>query len=219
MRQMSTYIDHLVIVADSLAQGEQWVRQTFAVTPALGGQHLSMGTHNLLLRVGVALYLEVIAIDPTQRAPTRARWFDMDRPDMQAAVKRAPRLVHFVARTGDLAATVQRAAHRPGDVLQLDRGDFHWRITVPADGALIEHGLVPSLIQWDSPAPTDMLPDSGVYLTRLSAKHPDAARLRTLHRAIGLQGAVIEAGAQPELIAAFNTRSGEVRLTSRPAAG
>jgi predicted RNA-binding protein YlxR (DUF448 family) len=215
MHRMSTYIDHLVVVADNLTQGEQWVRQTFGATPAPGGKHLSMGTHNLLLRVGAALYLEVIAIDPAQSAPVRARWFNMDRPDMQAAVKRAPRLAHFVARSNNLAATMKKALHAPGEILELARDNFHWSITVPADGALIEYGLVPSLIQWDSVAPTDVLPDSGVYLTRLIAKHPDAARLRALHRAIGLQGAAIEEGAQAELIAAFNTSSGEVRLTSR----
>lgn len=212
---MNAQIDHLVVIADSLVQGDEWVRQTFGVAPSIGGKHPSMGTHNLLLRVGPDVYLEVIAIDPAQSAPVRPRWFDMDRPSVQSATKQAPQLAHFVARTHNLAATIKGALHSPGETLALSRGSFRWNITVPQDGALIEHGLVPTLIQWQGAKPGDALPESGVNLKSLLALHPNPVRLHELHQAIGLEGVAIEHGAQPELIAVFHSPHGEVRLASR----
>ena len=45
-----------------------------------------MGTHNALIKLGPALYLEIIAIDPDGTAPPRPRWFELDTPAMQAAL-------------------------------------------------------------------------------------------------------------------------------------
>ncbi len=213
---MNARIDHLVVVAASLAQGAAWVRASFGAEPAAGGQHLFMGTHNLLLRVGADVYLEIIAIDPAQPQPARARWFEMDRPYMQVAVRDAPRLVHFVARTDDLDSAMQRAKHAPGVALAASRGQLRWRITVPQDGALIEQGLVPTLIQWQGAAPSVLLPDSAVRLRRVAARHPEPARLQTLYDAIGLEGVTVEAGTQSELIAEFDTPAGALHLSSKP---
>lgn len=212
---MNARVDHLVVIAHSLSQGEDWVRQTFGAAASAGGEHHSMGTHNSLLRVGPDVYLEVIAIDPKQRAPARARWFDMDRPDVQSAAKRTPYLAHFVARTSNLATAIKGALHAPGEIVALARGTFRWNITVAQDGSLSEHGLVPTLIQWQDAKPIDTLTESGVSLERLLALHPDPARLRELHSAIGLEGVAIERGAQPELIAVFDSPRGKVRLSSR----
>jgi hypothetical protein len=212
---MNARIDHLVVVAASLAQGAAWVRASFGAEPAAGGQHLFMGTHNLLLRVGADVYLEIIAIDPAQPQPARARWFEMDRPSVQAAVRDAPRLFHFVARTDDLDAALRRAKHAPGAALAAARGQLRWRISVPEDGALIEQGLVPTLIQWQGATPSGLLPDSAVRLHRVVAKHPEPARLQTLYDAIGLEGVTVEAGTQCELIAEFDTPAGALRLNSK----
>lgn len=42
----SAYLDHLVIAADSLAQGDEYIREKLGVEPQGGGQHVSHGTHN-----------------------------------------------------------------------------------------------------------------------------------------------------------------------------
>ena len=54
----------------------------------------------------------------------------------------------------------------------MQRGDFAWRISVPADGHLPEGGVVPSLIQWDVGGhPTERLPDAGCRLLALVLQH------------------------------------------------
>jgi Glyoxalase-like domain len=61
-------VDHLVVLAASLAEGEQWCRRVLGVTPAPGGEHPLMGTHNLLLNVSGAgfarTYMEIISVKP-----------------------------------------------------------------------------------------------------------------------------------------------------------
>lgn len=212
MQPMNAEIDHLVVVADTLAQGERWAREVLSACPTPGGKHLLMGTHNCLLRIGASVYLEIIAIDPTQVKPARARWFGMDDPHLQAAVKHTPHLVHFVARTNDIAAAAKQARHDPGEILTLSRDQFQWRISVPSDGRLAADGLVPTLIEWSGARPAASLPQSGVQLAHLNVVHPEPAHLRALHEALGLGGVEVEAGSPPQLVALFNTPGGAVRL-------
>lgn len=177
-------IDHLAIVAPTLQAGSDALHAQLGVRPQPGGQHARMGTHNLLLRLGEALYLEVIAVDPGVPAPPRARWFELDR----LAADAPPRLACWVARTDDIAAAVAATAAVPvGEVLPMSRGGFGWRITVPADGSLPLGGAAPTLIQWDTPAhPASALEDLGCTLVALELQHPEPARVQALLDRLGL---------------------------------
>ena len=125
----------------------------------------AMGTHNALVGLGPRFYLEVIAVDPEGEAPPRPRWFDLDEPRMKAALAEGPQLVHWVARTNDIAAAAARLPEL-GAVTPMARGDFTWRITIPDDGHRPGRGLVPTLIEW----------------TRRAASGGSPARFRTAPR-------------------------------------
>lgn len=153
----ASVVDHLVVAAATLEQGEQWCEATFGITPAAGGSHPLMGTHNRLVRLAgpqhSRCYLEIIAIDPGAAAPATARWFDLDQPGLQAAVQRQPRLVHFVARCTDAEGAVVALRERgldPGSLVRARRktpaGTLQWDITIRADGQRLCHGTVPALI-------------------------------------------------------------------------
>ena len=77
---MSTVIDHLVIAAETLEQGAEYVLKMLGVDIPFGGVHPKMGTHNLLMQLGNTLFLEVIAINPDAAAlahPLRcSHWSD-----------------------------------------------------------------------------------------------------------------------------------------------
>ena len=72
--------DHLSVVAPSLEEGVAHVRSCLGIEIAFGRKHSHMGTHNHLLRLGDATYLEVISIDESAPAPTGPRWFGFDDP-------------------------------------------------------------------------------------------------------------------------------------------
>jgi len=110
------FIDHLTVTAPSLEIGAAFVHDVLGVSPQAGGEHPHMGTHNLLLRLGDTLFLEVIAPNPYAPAPTRPRWFGLDTLDSSSP----PLLSAWVVRTADtqhclrlLRTTGQDRAHEP----------------------------------------------------------------------------------------------------------
>jgi len=181
-------LDHLVVAARSLEEAVAWCADTLGVAPDAGGRHAFMGTHNRVLSVASGqwpkAYLELIAIDPAAPAPGRPRWFNLDRPGLQAALADGPRLVHWVMRCGDIEArcrALARAGLDPGPVQHAERAAaqhvLRWRIAVRDDGALLAHGALPTPIQWDGRHPADALPDRGVALRAMTlAGLPPAAR-------------------------------------------
>jgi hypothetical protein len=232
---MKSQIDHLVIVAQTLAQGVAWCEATLGITPGPGGEHPQYGTHNRLFKIASPAhplaYAEIIAIDPAAKKPPVApakRWFDMDDAALRAAVAIEPRLVHFVVQTDELQ--VGRHALKS---LGIDRGPavfasrhsrkglLQWQISVREDGQRLFDGALPSLIQWGKPDvpeplrlhPRNSLPRSGVTLQGLTVSHPNAAKLQAAYEAIGLTGVTLEEG-PANLCATLHSPKGTVKLQS-----
>ncbi|WP_432729503.1 VOC family protein [Variovorax sp. W6] len=228
---MHAQLDHLVIAAASLAEGVAWCEATLGVTPAPGGSHPLMGTHNRLLNVSgdafPATYAEIIAIEPGKHPsrPKTRRWFDLDDAALQAGlVKHGPRLIHFAARVPDAHAAIRALAREEhahidrGQLLEASRdtpaGRLEWQITVRDDGQRLFYGTLPTLIQWGAVHPTDAMPASGLVLRSLRAVHPRAPALAAALAAIGMTGMEVDAG-PPNLVAVLDTPRGSVTLESQ----
>jgi Glyoxalase-like domain len=207
-QMLASAIDHLVVTASSIEAGSAWVADLLGVTPTIGGEHPAMGTHNALIRLGDALYLEVIAINPLAPAPGRARWFELDR--LGPAVP--PRLTTWVVRTNDIHTSVARSPVPLGNVATMTRGSLEWLITIPSDGVMPLQGAAPSLIQWSSDAhPATMLGNSGCALERLEVRHPHSHVILQFLQSTGFEGPVTVASPadQPvQLIARISTPRG-----------
>jgi len=203
-------LDHLVLATQNLAQGSTWLEDHLGVTLSPGGAHAAMGTHNRLLRLGPSLYLELIAIDPHAPVPLRPRWFALDTPRMQERLAERPRLIHWVARCTDIVAESAACPEQLGEITPMQRGDFEWLITVPADGHLPGDGLLPTLIEWRVPRhPATTLPEAGCALLKLEGFHPDPEPVRRALAATGLDAALaLHAGNEVELLAYVETPRG-----------
>ncbi|MSQ72122.1 MAG: VOC family protein [Betaproteobacteria bacterium] len=203
-------LDHLVICASTLASGIAYVREALGISPDRGGEHVRMGTHNCLLRLGECLYLEVIAINPAAPTPKRPRWFALD------AGYDTPRLAAWVARVPDIRAASAAAARTgldAGQIEGMDRGALRWQITLTADGNLPFGGVAPILIQWETAHPVHAMRDAGCSLTRVEARHPDAGRICAVLDAIRFDGPVsVVTGQAPAIEAVIDTPAGERRL-------
>lgn len=205
-------LDHLVVAADTVERGVAHVREALGIEMPYGGAHPRMGTHNHLLRLG-ALFLEVIAINPAAPAPRRPRWFQLDDPVLQVELRRTPRLLTWVVRTRRIADTLRAFSQPLGTIERMTRGDLEWLITIRADGALVNGGMMPSLIQWPEGAPpVDRMADVGASLERLEAVHPDPDAYRRQLTSIGaerhLEIRATAPGERPHLIAHIRTRDG-----------
>lgn len=197
--------DHMAVSARTLEEGVAWVEDALGVKLAGGGQHPLMATHNRLLGLG-DLYLEVIAVDPAGTQPGRPRWFDLDRFDGR------PRLTNWIARSDDLDADLFTAPPGTGRPIALARGDYRWKMAVPDDGILPFDSAFPALIQWLNPLhPTQVLPDAGVRLKRLTIAHPEATALRAALPLADPRIQIVD-GPAKHLSALFHTPHGDRSL-------
>ena len=209
------YIDHIAVTAASLEAGSEFISQTLGVEPQAGGEHPRMGTHNLLLRLGESLYLEVIASNPQAPAPARPRWFGLDslRPDA------LPALTTWVIRTTDIYATAATCSEPLGNIEPMSRGSLNWLITIPADGLVPLNGVAPALIEWHTDGhPASRLQDVGLSLVKLEIFHPEPVRVSRLLSSICLEGPffvyALSGGSAPHLVAHIDTPQGLRKLSA-----
>ena len=221
-------VDHLVVLAPSLAEGVAWCEATLGVVPGPGGEHPLMGTHNRLIPVNTAAfpraYLDIIAINREavpQRAAGAKRWFDLDDETLQARLRtQGPQLAHWVAEVPDLPqalATLSAQGIDRGQVVAASRptpqGLLRWQISVRDDGQRLLGGCLPTLIQWGDTHPTQGMADQGVALESLALAHPQAGALRQALDAVGLGAIPVHTG-PARLQARLRTPRGPVNLIS-----
>jgi hypothetical protein len=207
---MQTGLDHIILGINDLDSGIAWVEQHTGVRAAFGGVHPGRGTRNALLSLGPDCYLEIIAPDPQQTAPT---WF------AQILSLPEPRLISWAVHTTELTALAEMAgaAGFPID------GPNHGARTRPDGNALswkLFHlwdnrgGMLPFFIEWgrESVHPATDAP-SGCALTQFHLQSPDAEELASACKALAVQ-VDVEPGENPLLIARISSPKGEVQLTS-----
>jgi Glyoxalase-like domain len=216
-------IDHLVVAARTLEEGLSFIAAKLGVEMSGGGAHPLMRTHNRLLNLWGGVYLEVIAVDPLAPAAVtpRPRLFSLDDPALLKRLESGPQLVHWVARVERPKLLKRWQAQYPEripTVVPLTRGSNSWDITVPDDGAFpawqgAGDGLLPSLIQWDTPAhPSATLPETGIALRSLTGYHGRAHLISEQLAWLGasdLMRVEVTDGA-PSLVAEFELPDGSI---------
>lgn len=205
---MQREFDHIVVLARDLESGLDHVVRQIGVSLPPGGSHPLMGTHNHVIRLGEAAFLEVIAPDPTAPAPGRPRWFGLDAPP------EVPKLGHWVVRVPDMAAVHPGLPASCGPAIPVTRGALRWLLTVPEDGSLPEGGVFPSVIEWQTqPLPPRAMPGAGLTLEQLDLRHPEAGRLEPMIRDVLPDPRVtVQPGSEPRITAIIGTPDGPKRL-------
>ncbi|MDW4499563.1 VOC family protein [Sulfitobacter sp. D35] len=199
--------DHIAISGTDLEEAAAWVEDALGVRLQTGGAHDVFHTHNRVLGLADGLYLEAIAINPEAPQPDRPRWFDLDR------FSGPPRLTNWICRCEDLDTELRRLPLGFGRPVDLQRDTLRWRMAVPDDGILPFDNCAPALIEWQTPVhPAKRLVPSGIRLTRLTVRHPEAEKLKALVApALGDDRVAYETGSAG-LHAAFETPRGPREL-------
>lgn len=207
-------LDHLIVAAATLEQGEDHLESLLGARPRRGGKHVAMGTHNSVMRLGDGVYLELIAIDPDGITPDRPRWFDLDQPAMRASLAQQPRLIHWVARCDDIEAARKVSPSDHGLAYPMKRAQYSWRMTIPDDGHLPGDGLIPTLIEWaDEHHPSDGLADDRIGVVTMAGAHPEPATIRDALAKLGLPEMLkVTYAVKPRLAAMLRTPRGTVTL-------
>ena len=165
-------LDHIVIAAETLELGVDYINSKLGVAIPVGGQHQTMGTHNHLMQLGNEAYLEVISINPQADTPPHPRWFALDQAMMRESLKRGPRLITWVMNCGNIGQLIEAVDFDIGEATALTRNNLSWEIALPDDGRLLNGGLLPYSIQWhSSPHPSQGMADLGCSLQSLTLHH------------------------------------------------
>lgn len=212
----NTELDHLAIVAPTLAQGVAYVEECLGVAPGPGGKHALMGTHNRLVQLGAQRFLEVIAIDPDAPKPDAPRWFGLDEPtQVQRDWAEGRRLRTYVARTEGLDAHLKREAPFLGVKTQVKRGDLVWHFGVIADGTLPLQGAAPHLMDWGaSGTPAARMSDGGLMLKNVIVETPVLEAADALLQRLEMRdGPILRKGPLTRLFALIDTPRGPRLLT------
>ena len=210
---MGSQIDHLVVAARDLNEGSEYVFTTLGVRPQGGGEHVTQGTHNRVLRLGESCYLEVIAVNPSAPKPSRPRWFDLDSAAVQERLKQKPLLLTWAVRTNHIEELSNRSVVPLGAVTPMSRGDLRWRLTLTEDGHLSGGGVLPFLIQWEKTVhPASRMVDVGCSLESLRGFHPQEDKILTALRSLGAEQLLslesIASHETPRLAAQIQTPNG-----------
>ncbi len=204
-------LDHLTVIAPTLAEGVAHVRECLDLDVPFGQRHGYMGTHNHLLQLGDMVYLEIVALDPDGVHPGRPRWFGLDdwrlvRRDWEAG----RRLRGWVARIDgiddvlkDRAAVFGRKVGLPFDAPAFD-------FAIPDDGSLPWGGAAPSIIDRRGKSRSmATIADLGARLRGFSLEHPDAAAITALLQELGAERApVVTHGPELRYRAQIDTPAG-----------
>lgn len=185
-------LDHLTVIAPTLADGVAHVRTCLGIDMPFGRQHPDMGTHNHLLKLGEDVYLEVIAVDPAAPRPAHARWFGAGRSGGGAAgVEQRPAPARRVARTQQMDALLAQHGPLLGRKMQLSAGTAPpYFFAIPPGGALPLAGVAPSVIDRGvRPPPIAAMPDLGARLLRFTIGHPEPAMVEDLYATLGVANA------------------------------
>ncbi len=198
-------VDHIVYAVPDLDQGVAAIEQRLGVRAAPGGRHESTGSHNALLGLGGASYLEIIAPDPTNPNPPQPRAFNLDEGG-------APRLAGWATRStaiDDQVARARAAGYDPGAVQDLSRRRpdgvlLEWRLTRSDTGGEF---VLPFVIDWGAAQHPSTTSPQGAVLRRLAIEHPDPERIERALAALGV-GVEVREAAKPALVATIETRGG-----------
>jgi hypothetical protein len=178
-------LDHITVIAPSLAEGVLHVRNCLGLDVPFGQRHAYMGTHNHLLQLGDTVYLEIVALDPEAEAPDRARWFGLDDQDkVRSDWDDGRRLRGWVARSDAIDAVIAGRGDIFGEKVPLPTANPSFDFAIPGDGSLPLDGAAPSIIDRRKPRSMATIADLGARLISFTLEHPDPAPVAALYRAL-----------------------------------
>ena len=208
-------IDHLVFGCDHLQNGTSFLEQTLGVGFSGGGKHTLMATHNRLLKLQDSIYFEAIAIDHEAAQKhgdiVRKRWFSLDEDRTKQRLAKSPRPLTWVVAVDDIYDATSKCGYDAGKVTKMTRDDLEWMLTIAEDGALVEDGILPGLIQWPGGRnPANKLPESGTRLNRLILQHHQPDTIRQIIDQLAIDGPVEVVPGPANLTFELQTNAGEL---------
>ncbi len=160
--------------------------KTTGIAPIFGGFHSTEGTKNALINLQDGMYLELIAIDITNKEITKNRWMGIDLLTKNQVTRFALKSNDLITDSRilktyhpDMGTSKEGSRHTTtGDVLR-------WELLMPL--ASPEVDIMPFMLDWSASDthPHDMLPDMNCSLLELYATHPTPEKIIPFLKELG----------------------------------
>ncbi|MCY3769953.1 MAG: VOC family protein [Gammaproteobacteria bacterium] len=216
---MPTRLDHIVIAARTLEQGAAYIHEKMGITIPDGGVHDMMGTFNKVMSLGHGVYLEVIAIHPEMRAPSRPRWFGLDDPHVRNSLDCGPKLLTWAVNTDSLDSLLSGSDLPLGTVVEARRDHLKWKVALTEDGRMPGAGFIPLCIEWLVDFhPSEQMSQPDCQFKSFRLYHPRRQWLEEALKSIGAGSLVdiheIEDSVSPYMELVVDGPHGEIVISS-----
>lgn len=204
-------IDHLAFAATDLKEGIQHIEELLGVSVQPGGKHPAWGTHNVLLALGPAVFLEVIAPDPEREDAAVPPLFGINQLTEPKLTAWAAKEDHLAERLAKLKQSgIIFGAQQTGRRQTPDGRTLQWHLSDPL--TVVGDGVVPFLIDWgQTPHPAKAMPQQ-CRLLDLRIEHPQPKKITDILQLLDLGEMTVTAAREAALIAAIQCPRGEVEL-------
>ncbi|GLR17550.1 VOC family protein [Portibacter lacus] len=170
-------VDHIVYCVLNLEDAVAELEERLGVKPVIGGKHLHQGTKNALVHLGNTCYLEILAVDETNKKVEAPRWMGID------LIKRN-KITRWALKTEDAQkdAKVLSGYHPKMGVVKggerkTPNGDtLKWDLVMPLEEPEVE--VIPFMTDWTKSDihPTDSL-EAQCKLLGLEIDHPQSSEI------------------------------------------
>jgi len=219
-----TKLDHLVVIAQTLRDGVEYVSDSLRAAPVLLQKVEGVGNDAVGARLPLwnGLSIDVMAVSrdaAEEETVTFPRPYGLDSTETRMRAAHGPFLAHWVARVErprHLKRWADQYPRRLGIIRDMQHARRAAHATLDASGAFpawrgAGDGLLPTLIQWnDAHHPPASFPESGIALKALRGFHPSPELIGEQLRWLGLETilTVEPTLVEPSMFAEFETPSG-----------
>lgn len=203
-------IDHIVMSFLNLEKACTKFESLTGITPTIGGQHLTKGTHNALVNIGDQIYLELIAPDPKNEQIKSPTWMAVSKIEQ-------PRITRWAIKSSDINKDAlvlnnfnkQYGKIESGSRQKTDGSMLRWQLSDPGNDIPID--IAPFLLDWqDSIHPTQDLKET-CSLESIMIIHESPQIYQPLFRSLGIDFQ-IKKGDYPAIKIALKTPKGIIHL-------
>jgi len=202
-------IDHIVYAVPNLEDACQELESALGVKPVFGGYHKTKGTKNALLNLGDSCYLEILAVDESNKEIEGARWMGVD-------LIKKPCITRWAIKSDNLPddqLKLQMYHADMGEIFggsrQTPNGDLlEWNMILPLAAPEIE--LAPFMVHWskNSIHPTENLTQI-CPLVSIEFRHNNPTKVQHVFDELGLEQN-INKGSETDIKIQIKAASGEI---------
>ncbi len=203
-------IDHLVYCVPDLNQAIAFFYDVLGVQAKVGGQHLDQGTKNALINLGDNCYLEILAVDHSNKKVIAPRWMGVDLITEAKLTRWALASEDLGSDSSKLIKCNPKLGKIIGGSRKTKAGMLQWKMIKPLAEPKVD--ILPFMVDWSESDfhPTEKM-DEMCRLESMEFYHPKNAVVTDCMSAI-VEGLEIKEAGEAGIVAVITGPKGSLKI-------